>query len=147
MSYNKLWFGVFSRLLFFTLSESQYFLGPFSTDGNRKRTFETLRRRFISESNITPDKSWFHHGESNSGYVRHSTEFITHSSPGKLMVPTFQRMEGPVLVHFTNKGETVNIDNYCEQLRLLKPKLKTKIVINSQKAFFLQDNIRPTRPT
>lgn len=42
------------------------------------------------------------------------------------MIAVFWNMEGPILVHFTPKGETVNSDSYCELPQELKAKFKSK---------------------
>lgn len=60
------------------------------------------------------------------------------------MMTVFWDMKGPLLIHYTPKGQTVNSDSYCELLRDLKPKIKTKRRGKLSKGvLLLQDNARP----
>ncbi|XP_075210563.1 histone-lysine N-methyltransferase SETMAR-like [Lycorma delicatula] len=56
----------------------------------------------------------------------------------------FWDMESLFLVYFTPKGQSVNSDNYCELLRLLEQKIKSKRRAKLSKGvILLQDNARP----
>ena len=103
---------------------------------------------------VTGDKSWVYHYEPES--KRQSTQwkhplslaskkFKTHASAGKIMLTIFWVVNGPILVHFQEKDQTVTSARYSDMLvNELKPAIRSKCRgLLSKRVLLLHDNACP----
>jgi hypothetical protein len=72
-------------------------------------------------------------------------KFKTQASTGKIMLTIFWDVNGPILVHFQEKGQTVTSARYSD---MLVSRLKTVIRLEcrgllSKRVLLLRDNTRP----
>jgi len=72
-------------------------------------------------------------------------KFKTQASTGKVMLTIFWDVNGPILVHFQEKGLTVNSARYSDLLvNKLKPTIQLKCWgLLSRRVFLLHDNASP----
>jgi len=72
-------------------------------------------------------------------------KFKTQASAGKVMLTTFWDVNGPILVHFQEKGQTVTSARYGDMLvNELKPAIRSKRrVLLLKRVMLLHDNARP----
>lgn len=102
---------------------------------------------------ITQDETWVHHfdpetkiqsKEWHTKGSRPPKKFKRRPSAGKVMVTVFWDYEGPIMVDFLDRGETINAEYYSDELRRLKPQIVSKRR-GKQRAgvMLLQDNATP----
>jgi hypothetical protein len=72
-------------------------------------------------------------------------KFKTQASAGKVMLTIFLDVNGPILVHFQEKGQTVTSARYSDMLvNELKPVIRSKRRgLLSKRVLLLHDNARP----
>jgi len=71
-------------------------------------------------------------------------KFKTQASAGKVMLTIFWDVNGPILVHFQEKGQTVTSARYSDMLvNELKPAIRSKYRGLFSKSLLLHDNARP----
>jgi histone-lysine N-methyltransferase SETMAR len=99
------------------------------------------------------DETWVHYYEPES--KRQSMEWQHTPSPamkkfksapsaGKLMLTLFWDMNGPLLEHYQQKGETVNSVRYSTMLEeKLKPAICSRLRLLSKGILLLHDNAQP----
>jgi len=85
---------------------------------------------------VTGDKFWVYHyepeGKRQSMQWKHPSfpadkKFKTQVSVGKVMLTIFWDVNGPILVHFQEKGKTVTSARYSDMLvNELKPAIRSK---------------------
>ena len=103
---------------------------------------------------VTGDKTWVYHYEPESKRQsmqwKHpsslaSKKFKTQASAGKVMLTIFWDVNGPILVHFQENGQTVNSAGYSDMLvNKLKPAIRSKHrVLLSKRVLLLYDDARP----
>jgi len=84
---------------------------------------------------VTGDESWAYHYEPEtkrqSMQWKHPSslankKFKTEASAGKIMLTIFWEVNGPILVHFQEKGQTVTSARYTDMLvNELKPAIRS----------------------
>ena len=103
---------------------------------------------------VTGDKSWVYHYEPQSKrqlmWWKHPSslankKFKTKASTGKVMPTIFQDVNGPILVHFQEKGQTMTSARYSD---MLVNELKTAVQLKcrgllSKSVLLFHDNARP----
>jgi len=72
-------------------------------------------------------------------------KFKTQASTGKVMLTIFWEVNGPILVHFQEKGQMFNSSRYSDTLvNELKPAIRSKYRgFLSKRVLLLHDNARP----
>ena len=85
---------------------------------------------------VTGDKSWVYHFEPESKRQsmqwKHlsslaNKKFKTQASAGKVMLTIFWDVNGPILVHFQEKGQTVTSARYSDMLvNKMKPAIRSE---------------------
>jgi len=72
-------------------------------------------------------------------------KFKTQASPGKVMLTIIWDVNGPILVHFQEKSQTVTSAQYSDMLvNELKPAIRSKRRgLLSKRVLLLHDNARP----
>jgi len=104
--------------------------------------------------NVTGDESWVYHyepeGKGQSMQWKHPSslankKFKTQSSAGKVMLTIFWDVNGPMLVHFQEKGQTVTSAWYSDMLvNKLKPAIRLRRRgLLSKRVLLLHDNTCP----
>jgi len=104
--------------------------------------------------NVTGDESWVYHYEPESNRQsmqwKHlsslaNKKFKTQASAGKVMLTIFWDVNGPILVHFQEKGQTVTSVWYSNMLvNELKPAIWSKRWgLLSKRVLLLHDNAHP----
>ena len=107
---------------------------------------------------VTGDKSWVYHykpeSKRQSMQWKHPSspankKFKTQHSAGKVMLTIFWDVNGSILVHFQEKGQTVTSDRYSDMLvNELKPMIWSKRRgLLSKRILLLQDNTHPHTAT
>ena len=103
---------------------------------------------------MTGDEYWVYHYEPESKRPSMqwklpsspaNKKFKTEASTGKVMLTIFWDVNGPILVHFQEKGQTVTSARYSDMLvNELKPAVRSKRRgILSKIVLLLHDNARP----
>ena len=103
---------------------------------------------------VTGDKSWVYHYEPESKRQsmqwKHPSppankKFKTQASAGKIMLTIFWDVNGPISVHFQEKGQTATSAQYSDMLvNELKPAIRSKCQgLLSKRVLLLHDNARP----
>ena len=103
---------------------------------------------------VTVDKSRVYHYEPDSKRQsmqwKHlsspaSKKFKIQASAGKVMLTIFWNVNGPILVHFQEKGQTVTSARYSEMLlNKLKPAIRSeRLGLLSKRVLLLHDNAHP----
>jgi len=103
---------------------------------------------------VTGDESWVYHYEPQSKRQsmqwKHPSspankKFKTQASAGKVVLTIFWDVDGPILVHFQEKGQTVTSARYSDMLvNELKPAIRSKRRgLLSKRVMLLHDNARP----
>ena len=103
---------------------------------------------------MTGDESWVYHyePESKKQSMQWKTplspankKFKTQVSAGKVMLTIFWDVNGPILLHFQEKGQTGNSARYSDMLvNELKPVIRSKRRgLLSKTVMLLHDNARP----
>ena len=83
---------------------------------------------------MTGDEYWVYHYEPESKRQsmqwKHPSpankKFKTEASTGKVMLTIFWDVNGPILVHFQEKGQTVTSARYSDMLVEMKPAIQSK---------------------
>lgn len=116
------------------------------------RRFRLEGDAFLSRI-ITTDETWVFHYEPESKQQslewKHVTspvkkKFKSQRTTRKVMLTVFWDKKGPITVDFKSLGTTVNFENYCELLNMVKKDIRNKRKgLQSKGVVFHQDNARP----